>query len=237
MSTTTRERVYDSDLPIRDDLAAAHGEVAKRWVHPGTWWTAAQRSDIVQQVRAARDHRANDGGALPPWVQPSTVDGLIDTDSPLPAAAVDAIWRITNHPGTLTQDWYTSIVERGVDPLAYVELVGVVAQANCVDRFADGLELPRVALGEPDAGPPVREGAPAAVVHHWVPTADIRFPNVIKALSAVPAENEALFILSDAQYVPMERVRGELINDQNSLNRPQIELLAARTSKLNECFY
>ncbi|WP_419922096.1 hypothetical protein [Candidatus Poriferisodalis sp.] len=45
---------------------------------------------------------------------------------------------------------------RGVDPLAYVELVGIVAQANCVDRFADGLELPRLALGEPVDGPPSR---------------------------------------------------------------------------------
>ena len=70
-----------------------------------------------------------------------------------------------------------------------------------------------------------------------MPTAEIQFPNVIKALSAVPAEIDALFILSDAQYVPIERLRADLINDQNSLSRPQIELLAARTSKLNECFY
>ncbi len=250
-------RAYDTDLPIRDDLQAAHREIAARWSRPGTWWTGAQRAEIVRQVRAARDHRTDDGSALPPWVQPSSIDGLTDSnglgssglasdvlDSAdlgperlLPAAAIDAIWRITNHPGTLTADWYQSIVERGVDPLAYVELVGIVAQCNCVDRFADALGLPRVELAEPNDGPPTREGAPAAVKYHWVPTADLKMPNVIKALSAVPTENEALFILSDAQYVPMERVRGELVNDQNSLNRPQIELIAARTSKLNECFY
>ena len=237
MSIAAPQRTYDTELPIRDDLAAAHGEVAARWARPGTWWAAAQRAEIVRQVRAARDHRTEGGDMLPPWVQPSSIDGLVDPDGPLPTAAVDAIWRTTNHPGTLTEDWYQSIIDRGVDPLAYVELVGVVAQANCVDRFADALELPRIDLDEPADGPPTREGAFAAVKYHWVPTADIKMPNVIKALSAVPAENESLFILSDAQYVPMERVRGELINDQNSLNRPQIELLAARTSKLNECFY
>ncbi|WP_423917090.1 alkylhydroperoxidase-related (seleno)protein [Candidatus Poriferisodalis sp.] len=237
MSIAAPQRTYDTELPIRDDLAAAHGEIAARWARPGTWWAAAQRAEIVRQVRAARDHRTDNGDVLPPWVQPSSIDGLVDADGPLPTAAVDAIWRTTNHPGTLTEDWYQSIIDRGVDPLAYVELVGVVAQANCVDRFADALELPRIDLDEPADGPPTREGAPAAVKYHWVPTADIKMPNVIKALSAVPAENESLFILSDAQYVPMERVRGELINDQNSLNRPQIELLAARTSKLNECFY
>ena len=237
MSIAAPQRTYDTELPIRGDLADAHGEIAARWARPGTWWTAAQRAEIVRQVRAARDHRTDNGDALLPWVQPSSVDGLVDPDGPLPTAAVDAIWRITNHPGTLTQDWYQSIIDSGVDPLAYVELVGVVAQANCVDRFADALELPRIDLDEPADGPPTTEGAPAAVKYHWVPTADIKMPNVIKALSAVPAENESLFILSDAQYVPMERVRGELINDQNSLNRPQIELLAARTSKLNECFY
>ncbi|WP_419922095.1 alkylhydroperoxidase-related (seleno)protein [Candidatus Poriferisodalis sp.] len=237
MSIAAPQRTYDTELPIRGDLADAHGEIAARWARPGTWWTAAQRAEIVRQVRAARDHRTDNGDALPPWVQPSSVDGLVDPDGPLPTAAVDAIWRITNHPGTLTQDWYQSIIDRGVDSVAYVELVGVVAQANCVDRFADALELPRIDLDEPSDGPPTTEGAPAAVKYHWVPTADLKMPNVIKALSAVPAENESLFILSDAQYVPMERVRGELINDQNSLNRPQIELLAARTSKLNECFY
>ncbi len=237
MSIAALQRTYDTELPIRGDLAAAHGEVAARWARPGTWWTAAQRAEIVQQVRAARDHHSDNGEALPPWVQPSSIDGLVDPDGPLPTAAVDAIWRITNHPGTLTQDWYQSIIDRSVDSVAYVELVGVVAQANCVDRFADALELPRIDLDEPTDGPPTTEGAPAAVKYHWVPTADLKMPNVIKALSAVPAENESLFILSDAQYVPMERVRGELINDQNSLNRPQIELLAARTSKLNECFY
>ena len=236
-SAATPARPYDTALPIRDDLAAAHGEIAARWSRPGTWWTGAQRSEIVRQVRAARDHRTDDGGVLPPWVQPSSIDGLVNGTGPLPAAAVDAIWRITNHPGTLTEDWYQSIIDRGVDPLAYVELVGLVAQSNCVDRFADALELSRIELDEPTDGPPGREGAPAAVKYHWVPTADLRMPNVIKALSAVPAENEALFILSDAQYVPMERVRGDVVSDRNSLTRPQIEVLAARTSKLNECFY
>ena len=237
MSIATRARVYDTELPVRDDLAAAHGEVSRRWSRPGTWWTGAQRAEIVGQVRAARDYRTDGGEALPPWVQPSGIEGLVDADSPLPAAAVDAVWRITNHPGTLTQDWYQSIIDRGVDPLAYVELVGLVAQSNCVDRFADALELPRLELDEPADGPPGREGAPADVKYHWVPTADIPMPNVIRALSAVPAENDALFILSDAQYVPMERVRGDVVSDRNSLTRPQIEVIAARTSKLNECFY
>ena len=237
MSIATQARVYDTDLPLRDDLAAAHGEVSRRWSRPGTWLTGAQRAEIVAQVRAARDHRSVSGEALPPWVQPNSIDGLIDADGPLPAAAVDAVWRITNHPGTLTQDWYQSIIDRGVDPLAYVELVGLVAQSNCVDRFADALELPRIELDEPADGPPALQGAPAEVKYHWVPTADIPMPNVIRALSAVPAENDALFILSDAQYVPMERVRGDVVSDRNSLTRPQIEVVAARTSKLNECFY
>ena len=237
MSIATRARVYETDLPVRDDLAAAHGEVSRRWSRPGTWWTGAQRAEIVHQVRAARDYRTDGGEVPPPWVQPSSIHGLVDTDGTLPAAAVDAVWRITNHPGTLTQDWYQSIIDRGIDPLAYVELVGLVAQSNCVDRFADALELPRIELDEPADGPPGREGAPADVKYHWVPTADIPMPNVIRALSAVPAENDALFILSDAQYVPMERVRGDVVSDRNSLTRPQIEVIAARTSKLNECFY
>ncbi len=250
--------MYDTDLPIRSDLLAAHERTVRRWSQPGNWWSADQRLAIVEQVRAALD-----AGPLPPWGKPgSLVSDLTDSQEPdsphaaevLPPAAVDAIWRITNHPGTLTHGWYVGVIaelaqsqftapdqeplELGQEALAYVELVGIVAQANNLDRFADALELERIKLPAAEPGKPTREvDKNVAVREHWVPTADSRAPGVLKSLTAVPAEVQAWLMLSDAGYVPLASIRGDLISDHASLTRPQIELVAARTSKLNECFY
>lgn len=231
--------LYDTALPIREGLLTAHQAIVDRWSRPGTWWTAPERLAIVEEVRRARD--AED--VPPPWVPASSVEGLINDDHLLPPAAVDVIWRLTNHPGTLTADWYRSIVAEsgeaasGVTPPHYTELVAVVAQVNCLDRFADGLSITRAQLPEPVEGQPTRTVPDRTMRRdHWVPTVDIDAPQVIRALSGVPEENTAMFILSDAQYIPIDEM-GEFTADRNSLTRMQVELVAARTSKLNECFY
>ena len=61
--------------------------------------------------------------------------------------------------------------------------------------------------------------------------------NVIRALSLVPEAVRKLNSLSRAQYVHMPDVRNMETNGELSLSRPQIELLAARTSAINDCFY
>ncbi|MFT5530526.1 MAG: hypothetical protein ACI91O_000539 [Candidatus Poriferisodalaceae bacterium] len=226
--------LYDTDLPVRSDITAAHETMLDRWANPGTWWTGAERLAIVAEVRRARDAAETP----PPWVRASTVDGLIPDGGILPAAAVDAVWRLTNHPGTLTAEWYESIVGDEVSAAQYTELVGVVAQANCIDRFVDALDIGRATLPDAVAGKPTGEVPDDIDVRkHWVPTAQIQGPNVLKALSAVPEENVSRGILSQAHYLPEGALMGDLVSDHNSLTRLQIELLAARTSKLNECFY
>lgn len=113
----------------------------------------------------------------------------------------------------------------------------MVAQANCMDRFADGLSLARVAPPEPIDGQPTRLVPDRAKRRdHWVPTVDLDSPQVIRALSGVPEENAAVILLSDAQYMPVAAM-ADVAADRNSLTRMQVELVAARTSKLNECFY
>ncbi|HCV99821.1 MAG TPA: hypothetical protein DGK99_00275 [Acidimicrobiaceae bacterium] len=224
---------YTTELPIRDELDAAHGEAMAEWSSAGTWWTGAQRLAMVAEVRRARD-----ADTLAPWESPSAVDGLIPDGHPLPDAVVDLVWRLTNHPGTLTPEWHASILGRGVEALAYVEVVSIVAQVNCVDRFADALELDRVPVpeaqpGEPDGQVP----ADAEVRLHWVPTVDIGGPNVWLALSGVPSELEARSRLSTPHYLEGRAVFGDVVSDRFSLQRVQMELVAARTSKLNECFY
>ncbi len=224
---------YTTELPIREELDAAHAAAMADWSAPGTWWTGAQRLAIVAEVRRARDAEV-----LTPWQVPSSVDGLVPDGYALPGPIVDVVWRLTNHPGTLTADWHASILASGVEALAYVEVVSIVSQVNCVDRFADALGLERLSIPEVQDGEPSRAvPADAEVRLHWVPTTDIRGPNVWLALSGVPDELAARSRLSATQYVDGEAVFGDVISDRFSLQRVQMELVAARTSKLNECFY
>jgi alkylhydroperoxidase family enzyme len=218
---------------IRDELRAAQQTILERWARPGSFWTGEGRLAIVEHVRRARD-----ADSLPPWAEPSSIGALLSGHEILPGAAIDAVWRLTNHPGTLTIGWYERLLRRGLLPGAYVELVAVVAQANCIDRFTDALGLARHPLPEPVAGRPVAELAPdSAVRTHWVPTAPVRGANVLRALSLLPFEHESRRILSEAHYVSEAALLGDLRSARGALSRPQIELIAARTSTLNECFY
>ncbi len=217
---------------FRADLVEAHCLVVDRLGEPGTWWTSAECVAIAAEVRRAMDH-----AHLAPWDAPSTVDGLIEPDHPLPPAAVDAVWRLTNHPGSLTGAWYDAIVDGLPSAHHYVELVGIVASMNAIDRLAGALDLDLLPLPEPGGGEPSRDQVDAEVSSHWVPTTAMKGPNVIRALSAVPSANRARDLLSEAQYVPATALLGDLQWRRDGLDRRQIELVAAQTSLLNECFY
>ena len=60
-------------------------------------------------------------------------------------------------------------------------------------------------------------------------------PNIMQALSLVPDEARALQRSSDAHYVEMQDLADP--SARRDLDRLQIELVAARVSALNECFY
>ncbi len=240
----------DAPVPVRTDLARAHLETVRRWAAPGNHWTGRQRLAMVDQVRRARAAEP-----LAPWIRPTLIEGLVhgpadgsvegdagarhgETGARLPDAAIDAVWRLTTHPGTLTEDWYRDIIDRGLTPEQYVELVAVVATANCLDVFATAIGLDPVPLPGPSEGlPDGRAVASASVTSHWVPTVQGGGANVGKALSAVPVAMGAWQLLSAAQYVPPEALVKDLNWSRGPLDRMQVELLAARTSLLNECFY
>lgn len=217
---------------IRDDLATSHREVIEGLSSPGAAWTSAERIAIATEVRSALGN-----SDLAPWQAPSTVPGLISQDHLLPSAAVDAVWRITNHPGTLTNGWYLSVVEGFPSAEHYVELVGLVAALNAIERFGATLDIEPMALPEPGPGDPSGERAEASVTTHWVPTTSTPGANVLKALSAVPFAQELTRPLAEAQYVPADALLGDLSWSRGTLSRQQIELVAAQTSLNFECFY
>jgi len=216
------------DLGVRADLVAAHTDTIADLSGPGDWLTADERAAAVAVVRAARA----DAGQ-PPWYQPSA-DRTFD---PLPDAAVDAAWRLTNHSGTLTADWYAATVAELPSPEWYVELAGVVAVTNALDRLATILDVDVLPVAAQDQGEPSRPAIPSAVRSHWVPTAlDAQGPNVLKATSVAPGVVEMRTRVGAAHYMSAEG-RADLDYARGALDRRQIELIAGVTSMHNECFY
>jgi alkylhydroperoxidase family enzyme len=217
------------DVGVRDDLAAAHATTFADLSRPGDWLRADERAAIVRVVRAARN-----GSDQPPWYRPSADHNHFD---PLSDAAVDAAWRLTNHPGTLTKDWYTSTVEGLPSPEYYVELVGIVAIVNAIDRLATLLDLELIPIPDPAPGEPTRQAIPSEVTSHWVPTVlDFEGANVLRASTVAPTIAEMRTRIGATHYLPAEG-RSDMDWSRGDLDRRQIELIAAVTSRHNDCFY
>ena len=240
----------DAPVPIRSDLAEAHRRFWQRLAEPGTWWSGPERVAIAAETRAARDCAlcAERKAALSPF----SVDGEHDkaSGSLLPDAAVDAVHRLTTDASRLSKSGYEKQLAAGLSPEQYVEAIGVAVQVISVDRFHHALGLPPEPLPQPQPGAPTRR-RPSAVVQDeaWVPWLDVananaeeralfpapRVPNVLRALSLVPAEVTSWRDIAAAQYIADEEMIS--MDSKNSLSREQIELVAGRTSALNECFY
>ena len=124
--------------------------------------------------------------------------------------------------------------------LAYVELVAIACTVAAVVGFRRAAGLEPWELPLPVDGQPSRAVPPDLVVAglNWVrvtrPADEVAA--VVQAFSSVPAEYERLWSLAAAQYIPnLEMVDPRWT--RGTLSRPQIELVAARISKLRECFY
>ncbi len=231
---------------IRPDLVAAYRRAWSRIASPGTWLTGAQRVAIADETRRALHcplclERKE---ALSPF----SVDGEHAHADVLPAAIVDQIHRVTSDAARLSESWYRSLLDQGISAEEYVEALGVAVSVISIDRFHHAMGIAPEPLPEPVAGEPSRERATGIVEGEaWVPMQSAKIvgaemglpggqaPFVIRALSLVPAEVEAWSDLSEAQYLARKQMmRFEQIR---SLDRSQIELVAARVSSLNECFY
>lgn len=202
---------------VRADLQATQAAFVASIATPGTWWDATERLEIAVEVRRAALHRDT-----APWAGPDGLAGII--------------WRLTNHPGTLTVEWYRTAVA-AITPLQYVELVGIVAGLTAVDRFAEAMEFDTLPFPAALAGDPLRTVTESSVTAHWVPTTQERGANVLVAMSAVPGAWESTRPISASHYVPTDKITGDLSWARGTLTRPQIELVAAVTSYAGECFY
>jgi len=213
--------------PIREDIVDAQRAAWRRIAEPGAAWTGEQRVAIARCVRHERARRSQ-----PPWMRKE--GGA--SEPCLPAAAVDAAAAIAVDAHRIDRAWTHDRVD-ALGDVGYVELTGVVVSVIAIDAFAEALgallePLPDSLEGEPDGSRPDSLGNVGAHVPMTVPYAG---PNVGRALSLASGEQVMFMGLVGAMYSLRDFVT--MVWKDRPLSRPQVELVAARVSAINECFY
>lgn len=239
-----------SPYTIREDLGHAYREFWARLAKPGSWWTGAERVAIAQESRNAVTcgFCAQRKEALSPY----SLDGEHEHAGVLDPLAVDAVHRIITDQTRITQSYIDDNRVEGLGKERYVELAGIVVVTFSIDEFNRALGLPLEPLPEPEDGEPTHY-RPAHAVEGtgFVPMipadgnvgqeADL-WPeganaNVLRAFSVVPDAVRDWMLVGDAQYLSMEGMQIFAGDTGRSIDRMQIELVAARVSSHNECFY
>lgn len=227
-------------LPTRDEVQRGHQAGLDGFAQTGTWLRGDERVAVLKEVRhaAACELCAARKSALSPYA----VDGQHDSLGDLPENFVEVIHRIKTDSGRLTLRWYESIISTGLSPETYVELVGLIATAIVLDSYAIGLGLEPML---PDADS-IQSKTPsyeknAAVVDDgaWVPLLDVpvtagatilpKVPNIGRSMGLVPAAMQHFFVVMRCHY--------NLTELDFDIERSQVELIAARMSSHNACFY
>jgi len=215
-------------------ITAALDDAAESLVGPGDWLTGSQRRAAALEARDARtnelDQQRRDA------LSPNAVPGGHEATAELQAEAVEVIHRVASDPGRLTQVWADEKMSV-LGEETYTELVGIAACTAVLDMFAWTMTGDDSQLGDDTAGSPAKE-RPDDVgdVGAWVSqTTGTGMANVSRSLSLVPVTNRAWVGLVQALYS-----RGAEFLDlswDRALSRPQVELVAARTTAELECFY
>ncbi len=221
---------------IRADLLAAQRSAWESLASPGSWWTAAQRTELAETVRAALE----DPDPLPPWV-PFSGTGRSPAETTVPPAALDAAYRIARSAGTITESVYRAFADE-IGELPFVELCAIVSSVAAVVAFHRNAGTDAPPFDAPGPGAPTQEQPEqvTAAALNWVPVAAPADQSaaVLQAYSAVPVAQRVTWGLGAAQYIPAEEmVHPDWMRRPDGLTRPEAELIATRIAQLRECFY
>ena len=242
-------------LEIRADLADSHAATWRHIAGAGTWWTAEDRLAIAEEARLARD--CGLCAERKAAVSPFAVDGEHENAGRLPTAVIDVIHRVITDPGRLTQSWLSKVFAGGLEDTHYVELVAVAVFTHSLDIFQRAVGLDRVPLpvaasgaAEPTRARPeiarpdgawvdlVPDGEEGGSFARDVYGGMESVPYIGRALSLVPLEVAALRGLSGPHYMELSHVSDPHYETPGrAIDRLQMELVAARVSLMNDCFY
>ncbi len=197
-----------SGLEIRPDLTAAHAHVWEKLAAPGTWWNGAERLAMAEVVRTALD----DPDPTPPWVSASS-SGRVAHNPALSSQLQDAVYRLTRHAGTLTEDWYLSMRDAtAITHQQWVEVIDVVISVASVLRFAQLTGIDRPEFPTALDGEPLRQEQPSKPANHRDASRS--------AQPAFVALGRNRFILRSTVFI---RNRSCLLCEWGSINAPIID--------------
>ncbi len=239
-------------VAVRGDLRDAHRTLLDALRRPGAWFTGAERVAIADESRRAPSCAlcVARKAALSPE-QARGEHERTPAGAALPAAAVEVAHRVRTDAGRLTRTWFERTIASGIAAGPYVEVVGIAALLAGLDYFCRALGVPPLPLPAPLPGAPSRHrpaGLRSGIA--WVPLlapedargpeADLYdaaavIPNIARALSSVPDHVRLLQQATRSHYLPLSDLGNPLKG--RAIDRMQIELVAARVSAINECFY
>jgi len=197
---------------------------------PGQTLTSAQRIEVARVAREAAPR--------PLWEQAPDLfsfqhNAASDRLSPFLAALAE---RVAVESRSLDRETVGRIIEV-IGDATYAEVVAICAQVVPIDHFLQAIDTPLEPLPDPGPGDPTGErpedlddiGAFIAM------TDPFEGANVARSLSLAGNDNRLRLKIVRSMYSGTNF--DEMVWTDRALSRPQIELVAARTSALNECFY
>ena len=240
-------------MTIRADITGSHDRVWEQLAAQGAQLTGRERVAVAAELRAARACSLCQArkAALSPHVMTGEHGyGAQDMEP----ARVELIHKLVTDPGRITRKWVEALLAGGMGDVEYVEIAGLVSAVMVVDTFHVAMSLPLRTLPEPVAGNPSGKRPRTAILEEgYVPMIpadaltddcldlyDTRYwvPNVHRAFSLVPAATRLANELMRTHYFPYEMVPRYTDTDHSyAINKMQIELVAARVSMYNDCFY
>ena len=164
---------------------------------------------------------------------------------------MEAIHRLATDAGRITEKWVRQLVDGTLGEERYVEIISIVAIITALDTFDRALgrplrPLPQSAAGQPNQHRPAGARRSLAWVSTLAPQ-DVGpgdpnpFPvhgdkNIHLALSLVPQEVFNFFDLDVELYLKDHEIR-DFSREYRAISHRQIELIAARASAVNKCYY
>jgi len=199
---------------LRADIRRVFRREWDRLALAGTWWSGRERVAIGNEARHARFGQSS----------PRTI---------LATSDVEAASTVSAKPAAIRREWVNAITTDLGYP-RYVEIVGIVSRLAAIDTFHVAIGTELEPLPEPEPGEPSRTEEPLARPGAaWVPM--VGGASITQALSLVDAESTAQEDMHGPLYLTYEEMAE--LDFVRGLNRAQMELVAARTSAINECFY
>jgi hypothetical protein len=225
-------------ITVSSKVSESHEQAVSLFGQAGTWLGGKNRTAIWAEARHAADCELC--LASKQALSPYALSGKHSTCTDLSTNIIEVVHRIKNDSGRLTKRWFDEQIATGLSREEYVEILSLVATSIILDSYSKSMGLSDYIIPTPQGGEPSRILNPDVIDEGaWLPMTKAEqqveehglpdIPNIARAMGLVPSGMMHFFGAMRAHY--------SLVGDDFGISRSQIELIAARVSSHNECFY